>query len=952
MARPIFTARTGALARIPLRPARRSGHDTDRTDPLLDEAVMVASGSARNASDDSGPGALTWRAYATRSRTRTTPQGLFAGVAPARFSGEPHLRLGADHRTVTNPDPHWLRLLACSVIGEAEGLSKVRLTTSNLAVVRGDRCEIERPMGGCSSRPVTISVRNTEVTAFVLRACRDGLPAAHAVAELARRWPQAAPDRGPRLLRELIDGGFLLHDLLPDDPRADPLGHLLDRLPATSLHRRPLERLRDLLTEADEHRVGSPKRLALLTDASAIAQEILPTDRLLRVDTKADATVTLPVQVAEKAAEAAGVLWRIGLGIDPLTGYHQRFLTRYGTLRAVPLLDVLDPVMGLGPVDDVTPIGAGAPDTSREAVLARLLSDAISKGETEIVLDEATVDRLTNRSGAAAPRSAEIYVRVLATDTTTRADRGFQLAVCGGSQDALSTSGRFVAMLGRPSELPDGEDGTLVAELVVRPRIDAVASVAAETGLAPHRIPVGVPARPGDVDLTDLTVFSDGRRLLVWSQVHDQRVLPVLYSRIALSLLPPVARFLALAGHAGERPWHCWSWTGITTPFTPAVRYRDTWLTHARWVLPEHLAWAATTLDGWEAALTSWRSTTFPQPPDVVVTDDIDRQLLLDLRRADDRELLRRYVRRGLAAVAAPPGGDQTIAAVLPGPDGGHFLELVVSLDRAAPAPTSTVVAATMAAPTVRRPGAGLYLPGGPWLSLAIQAPAGCHDQILRSLAQRMEEIPRRWDRWFWLRYHDRRHGEQLRVRFHADPTDVNGIVLPSLSQWAADLMRQRLISGFCVEPYDQEIGRYGGTAAIIAAERFFDADSRLALDVLSTTREEDARLTIAAIAAATIAARIGGGAVPGGRLDRESHRRANTLRKRTRAAQDRPLPPGWESALDTYAAVLAPAQGARIASDLIHLHCNRLAPTHEQLVRALATDLIARHTHITERSR
>lgn len=262
---------------------------------------------------------MTWRAYATRSRTRTTPQGVFTGVTPAAFSGEPQLRLGADHQTVTNPDPQWLSLLARSIIDGAGGLSTVRLTTSNLAVVRGDRCEIERPVDGDSSQPVMVSVRSTEVTVFVLRACRDGLPAAQAVAELTRRWPQAAPGSGPRLLRELIDGGFLLHDLLPDDSRCDPLGHLLDRLPSGSPHHSLLERLRDRLTEADQHRAGSSKRLALLTDALAIAREILPADRLLRVDTVADATVILPVQVAEKAAEAADVLWRIGWGTDPLT---------------------------------------------------------------------------------------------------------------------------------------------------------------------------------------------------------------------------------------------------------------------------------------------------------------------------------------------------------------------------------------------------------------------------------------------------------------------------------------------------------------------------------------------------------------------------------------------------------------------------------------------------------
>ncbi|MEU8269005.1 lantibiotic dehydratase [Sphaerisporangium sp. NPDC049002] len=919
---------------------------------MLIEGVTVASGPAANASGRSLAAGLTWRAYATRSRTRTTPHGVFTAVAPAAFSGDPELRLGAAHRTLTNPDPQWLCLLARSIIDDADGLEKVRLTSSNVAVLRGDRWEIERPMDPESAAPVTISIRHTDVTAFVLATCRDGESAAHVVAEVARRWRRAAPGSGPGLVRELIHNGFLLHDLLPRDLRCDPLRHLLGRLPDGSPRRDLLTRLRDQLSEADRHRPGSTMRLALLTAALEVGQQVLPADGLLRVDTVADATVALPARVAQQAAEAADVLWRIGWGIDPLTDFHQRFLTRYGTSRAVPLLDVLDPVVGLGPVEDLTHIGAGPLDPRREAVLARLLSQAVSEGRTAIDVDEATIDRLTNRSDAAVPRTGEIYVRVLAGDAGQLADHRFQVAVCGGSQDALSTIGRFIPLLGRPQHTQDteAEGGALVAELVVRPRTGSVISVTAETGLAAHRIPVGVAPRVGDLDLTNLNVFSNGHHLIVWSKAHNQRVRPVLYSRVALSLLPPVARFLALAGHAGERPWHCWSWAGIAAPFTPAVRYRDTWLAPARWVLPTHLTLAARQAaagaDGWEAALTSWRSVTRPPPPDIVVTDDVDRRLPLDLRRSDDRELLRRYVRRGLAAVTAPPGDDQAIAAVMAGPDGHHLLELVVSLDR-----TTPTCAPALAAPPVRRLGEGLHLPGGPWLSLAVEAPPACYEQILRSLARQARDLAGAWDRWFWLRYHDQRHGEHLRVRFHADPAVLNGTVLPALSDWAATLHQQRLISGFCVEPYEQEIERYGGDGAITAAEHFFGADSRLALDVLSTVRDEDQRLVIAAITTATIAARTRT-AVHGERLGRETHRRMNSLRPRARAAVAPAFTSGWQLMLDAYIAMLPPGRRGGVGSDLIHLHCNRLAPTGEDLIRALAADRIAHHAHRTVEAR
>ena len=327
-----------------------------------------------------------------------------------------------------------------------------------------------------------------------------------------------------------------------------------------------------------------------------------------------------------------------------------------------------------------------------------------------------------------------------------------------------------------------------------------------------------------------------------------------------------------------------------------------------------------------------------------MVTDDADRQLTLDLRRADGRELLRRYVQRGLLAVAAAPGGDR--AAVLPGPDGGHLLELVVSLDRTIPANAPPRIA-----PPVRRSGEDLYLPGGPWLSLAVQAPAACHEAIVRSLAGLAEESSGSWDRWFWLRYRDPRHGEHLRIRFHGDPARVCGVLLPSLARWAAGLRSQRLISGFCAEPYEQETERYGGPAAISAAERFFDADSRHVLNILGATRSDERRLIVAASAAVVICGRIGTGTISTTGLDRAGHRRVNALRDQARKAAADPLPPEWHAALQNYCTVLGQPDGT-IASDLIHLHCNRLVPGTESLVRALAADLIARRVHLTGGSR
>ena len=70
---PINERTQRPLARIPLLPALDPSRDTsDSGNPLLDEAVTLASQSARNAAGLGGTGALTWQAYAARARTRAT----------------------------------------------------------------------------------------------------------------------------------------------------------------------------------------------------------------------------------------------------------------------------------------------------------------------------------------------------------------------------------------------------------------------------------------------------------------------------------------------------------------------------------------------------------------------------------------------------------------------------------------------------------------------------------------------------------------------------------------------------------------------------------------------------------------------------------------------------------------------------------------------------------------
>ncbi|MGH3931303.1 MAG: thiopeptide-type bacteriocin biosynthesis protein [Pseudonocardiaceae bacterium] len=519
---------------------------------------------------------------------------------------------------------------------------------------------------------------------------------------------------------------------------------------------------------------------------------------------------------------------------------------------------------------------------------------------------------------------------------------------------AGSTIGRFATLLPDAGIGPTADSSAMVAELAVRPRTPELAGVAPPSGFVPTRIPVGVPARDDDLDLRDLLLVSHDDRLMLWSAEHDRQIVPVFYSRIGPRYVPPLARLLQELGMQGCRPWHGWSWEPLHhSPFQPRIRYKRTILSPARWRLPIALTTAAGNRSRWGPALESWQTKTIPRPPEIVVVEDADRKLPLDLRRDSDRELLCRYVRRGLATVTEQPGGPDVVQAVVAGPTGHHVLELVIPLINRVVTPSGMPCLTVRARPL----GDGYHLPGSEWLSLAIPSRSSYHDEILRWLAELATGMSDHFDRWFWLRYNNTVHGPHLRIRFHGDPATLGSKVLPALSAWCSDLIAQRLANGFTVEPYDQEIERYGGHGAIGAAEHVFDADSRLVLTALTASLDTDHRLVVAALSAATIARAIADGdlAVLDGRnVDRAARRRMSALRPLVRTAAETgstvipPLRPAWvdrDSALVDYRDRLHDSRRADCASSLIHMHANRLLGDldSERLARALAADLLAR---------
>ncbi|MEV0192225.1 lantibiotic dehydratase [Kitasatospora purpeofusca] len=916
-----------ALARLPLLAA-----DGTKAGGLLTEGLFLTSRDLDGAPD----GAPARAVYDLRARTRTTPNGVWAAATTARLArGEPVLLLGEEHRCATLPSPAWLAAVADRALDLPDGLDRLSLFANPAALRRGAVLAAEHP--GPNGTAQLGTARATEVSTWLTRECdrTGGAPAGHIVRAALERWPGADPAVVRGAITALVRTGLLLTDLLPVDLTDDPLGHLATKLPPAAGLRAAVLGLRALLADADRHRPGASERLPILRAARRAADAIHTTDRPLTCDTIADAELRLPATVGREAARTVDTLWRIGHRTAPLQDWSAKFREVYGPHRMVPLLEAVDPATGIGPPGPQDAIGARTDlEDHRTQLLLALLTTAIARGEQEVELTEAMVDALAHRGEGRPPRTAEVHVRV-------REDEAGRLALAVGThaaQDAGSAAGRLARYLPDLTPEPQADDGPVTAEIVCRPLTAATGALAVESGRTAYRIPVGLPLTgPRDLDpRTLLLTATPAGHLALYSPQLGRPVRPVLLSRITRAHLPPVAQLLHLIGHADERPWHPWSWgPAVHAPYTPRVTYRSTVLSPQRWLLPQDLHTLVDHHDRWHSRLEEWLARpTLPVPQQVVI-EESDRHLPVDLREAGHRELLRRSVRRGC----------RTVSEVLPGRppvhgrDGRHHLELVIGLRQQ----HEVAQPALLDPRTAARPRAADTTPhGGTWLSLALPAPFRHQDAILAQLPHLPGTLS------YWLRYTTPYLGPHLRLRYHATP-DQRAEIQQELAGLAARLADQNLTNGhLTTAPYQRETQRYGGPGAIAAAEAVFAADSALTRAAIQEL-DDDQRIILAAHTAAAIARTLNTPTAARPRpLPSDLRRRREALRVRCRTATvPTDLSDPWNTLLDTLAAyrpLLADDVAPLCASDLIHLHANRLLgtdPGREHLARSLATDLL-----------
>jgi thiopeptide-type bacteriocin biosynthesis protein len=751
----------------------------------------------------------------------------------------------------------WLQAFAAGLESKPEVRRRLRMVVNpSMQVVAGRVVLRERVSRNAESPSTELSILASKAVCQVILLAREAIPY-EVLQEQLTEATQADPTKVEKLLCDLWEQGVLLTDLTPSCTSPDPARQLAGRLRGieeATEERAALSSLLDDLAvwDAMEPECAVAAGRAIADRARAICGPGSETP--FQVDLALSlAGNQLNGAVAEEVARAAELLLRLSPfpdGPPSVIAHRQAFVSRYNEGREVPLLDLLDRELGLGPLDSFAPPKAdGLPAAPRAQTLLALACRALRTRQRVVKLDGPLLTELQTWSPAAASAPPSLDVSALVGARSAAAlDAGEFQVVIGANVGAGSggrTLGRFAYLFGREGtdvlrDMARTDDSlspqTLAAELVYKPRWSRAANLIIRPAIREYEVHIDGCASPGGarvIPLDELVVGVRNDRYYLRWQGDGREVRITSGHMLNTTTAPAAARFLSEVGEDRRVQLAGFSWGPAEGfPYLPRVESGRVVLRPAQWridpAVPER-EFRSDTLAQFRDELARWREAW--DVPRHVFLAEADNRLLLDLEDpaqvAEFFHDVRKLKDKGsLVLQEVLPGLDQVW---LDGPGGHYYAEVVVPLvNRGSSTPVTPDTASTTRRRETRRAVTpSVKPPGSDWLYLKVYCGSTVHDDLIAGPLRELNEFllaEKLVDHWFFLRYADPE--PHLRVRYGGDPAVLIGQLLPVLCNWASALRSKGYCNRFTFDTYEREVERYGGAQGIEVAEAVFCADS------------------------------------------------------------------------------------------------------------------------------
>jgi thiopeptide-type bacteriocin biosynthesis protein len=808
--------------------------------------------------------------YFARMTGRTTPFGLFAGCSVGRVGHFSKLCIAgsASYRSFTTLDVGYL-LGATESARRAAQPTKTLSVRANPSLYRvGDRLRFVEARTDADSfvRSYHLAaVEATEIIESVLVLAAEPVSLANLADRLCNLEAGLSFEEGFDFAVSLLQAQLLTDSLEPAVTGPEPLRDVTVRLAAVpdpkakQLHR-VLSDVEQQLRALDRNGLGTPSaRYREMLPALSAAEATTDSDKVFQADLfKPAPQAALDARIAARICDAARLLARLmpPSASSSLSRFRDAFRERFEGCE-VPLMEVLDPDVGIGfepdglPDEESSPWLAAMPWAEpstqtvtwgpREAHLLRRVLDTVDAHAQVLELTDADVDALGQEPSPPLPPFCAVTATLAARSLDDIPDDDpiillhglfgasgaeFLGRFCHGDSELAALVANWLereqqfyrgAVLAEIVHLPQGRTGNVVCRPVMRSH---EVLCLAQSGVAID----------GQIPLSDLTVKVEGTRVVLRSRKLGRDVVPRLTAAHYAKFADLVHYRFLWALHLQDAIEVSWQWGPLANvPFLPRVTYGRVVLDRATWRLDS--SELTTIQPGTQDCLSRiQRLREKRRLPRHVLMVESDMALPLDLENVLCADVLAAEARRGpVRLVEQFPAAEELCAT---GPEGRFAHELIVPLRRT----DGPAGAAVTERPRARSPGRPpAFTPGEQWLSASIFASHSTLDRRLATLVGSLIQHLRTTgaiEGWFFIRYWEPK--PHLRLRLRGAPQRLREEVWPALQEAIKPCLDSGEIHAVRLDTYVQEVNRYGGPRAIAAAERFFEADSDMTLALLA----------------------------------------------------------------------------------------------------------------------
>ena len=776
--------------------------------------------------------------YLLRARYRATPFGLFAGTAAVGVGEQWTLPEPAPENITARPDALWLDAVLDLLHANPD-------IVEHLAVVADPTCQLGAdqvvvPYTPGLVHPDQIRAPATAPLRDLLGLAARPVPVTRAADQLLDSYPGIPRPRALSMIAIAIRSGLLHSDLRPSSLDGFPLHRIRAFLDRTGVAAQDstvvaLKRIDDLLSAPD---APANEAAACRAYGARLMNDVADTGRPpLMIDVHCPDPVIVPRRLVQDVADALDVMTRLSThpqGSPGWRDYRARFFDRYSLGVLVPVLELIDPIAGLG-----YPAGfRGSPWprrqpvlTERDTYLLARIQQLMLDGDTELSLHQGDLDALQCPAPEQIWPSAEVTVAVHATSPNAL-DRGdYDLIIEGLSSTAGALTGRFLPLLSGAERqraqtmhrvAPTLDDEAIRVQVCSPPLRRRAYNVARSIQLVPEVLALGEYAEGASMWVDEIGVGATAERLYLVHLPTMRRIEPFLPNAIdPAAATHPLARFLAELPRSHTPILTPFDWgAAADLPYLPRVRSGRVVLSPAQWqVTAADLGTATdlgTTTDAAEI-MHRWRRRL--RVPATVFAGDTDRRLRLDLDQPTHRKLLRQMTsQQSTLRVQEAPADD---AYGWLGRAGQLTLSFTASQPQA-PAPAHAVGPVRLDAATTRWPGLATTV------LLRIDTDTDRTSDVFAAGLRELLDNCAHIRRWWFTRYRDPR--AHLRIRIGLHQPDQFGELAARIATWALQAHRARLVADVSWHTDRPETGRYGTGAVLDAAEAYFAADSRAAL--------------------------------------------------------------------------------------------------------------------------